>query len=79
VYVAAAADPGPMLSGLLPVLVARMGRVPVEEPSEEVRLAAQELIQEVVKAASIRCVQGRWCMQNATSRTVSLASNVQST
>ena len=48
----AAADPGPMLSGLLPVLVCRMGRVPVEEPSEEVRLAAQELIQEVVKAAS---------------------------
>jgi hypothetical protein len=41
-----------MLSGLLPVLVSRMGRVPVEEPSEEVRLAAQELIQEVVKAAS---------------------------
>jgi hypothetical protein len=30
----------------------------VEEPVKEVRLAAQELIQEVVKAASTRCVVG---------------------
>jgi hypothetical protein len=45
-----------MLQGLLPVLVARMGRLPVEEPAEEVRLAAQELIQVVVNKAQARCV-----------------------
>lgn len=43
-----------MLTGLLPVLVSRMGRLPVEEPAEEVRLAAQELVQAVVKGASVR-------------------------
>jgi hypothetical protein len=43
-----------MVSGLLPVLVSRMGRVPVEEPAEEVRLAAQQLIQEVVQTSSAR-------------------------
>lgn len=47
-------DPSPMLTGLLPVLVSRMGRLPVEEPAEEVRLAAQELLQAVVKQASVR-------------------------
>lgn len=48
------ADLGPMLLGLLPVLVARMGQLPVQEPAEEVRLAAQELLQAVVKAADAR-------------------------
>lgn len=43
-----------MVSGLLPVMVSRMGRVPVEEPAEEVRLAAQQLIQEVVQSSSAR-------------------------
>jgi hypothetical protein len=45
-----------MLAGLLPVLVSRMGRLPVEEPAEEVRLAAQELLQQVVQQASLRWV-----------------------
>lgn len=31
-----------------------MGRLPVDEPAEEVRLAAQELIQAVVKTADAR-------------------------
>jgi hypothetical protein len=43
-----------MLLGLLPVLVARMGALPVQEPAEEVRLAAQELLQAVFKAADAR-------------------------
>jgi len=43
-----------MLVGLLPVLVSRMGRLPVEEPAEEVRLAAQELIKAVAEKASTR-------------------------
>jgi hypothetical protein len=49
------ADLGPMLQGLLPVLVARMGRLPVEEPAEEVRLSAQQFIQLVVNKADTRC------------------------
>lgn len=50
-----------MLQGLLPVLVARMGRLPVEEPAEEVRLAAQELIRVVVNKADVRCVGTAVC------------------
>lgn len=37
-------EPAAMLSSLMPVLVARMGDIPVVEPSEELRLGLIDLI-----------------------------------
>jgi hypothetical protein len=49
--------PGALLPGLLPPLVARMGTTPVQEPAEEVRLAALQLLEELVRGAEPRCAE----------------------
>ncbi len=47
-------DPGVLLPGLLPQLVARMGRLPVVEPAEEVRLVGLQLLEVLVGKAAAR-------------------------
>lgn len=47
-------DPGSVLPGLLPQMVDRMGRVPVQEPAEEVRLAGLQLLEAIVSKTPAR-------------------------
>eukprot|EP00878_Enallax_costatus_P009185 GHUV01009602.1.p1 GENE.GHUV01009602.1~~GHUV01009602.1.p1 ORF type:complete len:225 (+),score=35.83 GHUV01009602.1:619-1293(+) len=49
-------DPGVLMNGLLPQMVVRMGRVPVQEPAEEVRLAGLQLVQVLLQKTTTRWV-----------------------
>lgn len=46
--------PGVLLLGLLPQLVVRMGKVPVQEAAEEVRLAGLQLLGALISKSSAR-------------------------
>ncbi len=53
--VAVIPDVAPLLMVLVPALAARMGSLPVQEPSEELRLAVAELLRALVGKVPGRC------------------------